>query len=422
MSLKKLTSSTLSTLLVSSFFAACTPPPELTQKQQEQLGSFNLSQVDSFAHKIDKAINTDELSFYAPVSMKNVKSYYDSAQKEEVKSAKYASFLAAQESLEHAYKTKELVKDYCAPIFVLQEKMDKLNTKQIFESDYSSFIDGFMDVIELIDEDEITSALNLKKEVLEEGNNLHSDAIVFRNMNRAKEILESMDDNDLNDEAPNHYEKANILYYETEKKIKKDPENMDLVNRLSTKAINAALFAQTISKNVLTIKSLDVDEYENYFAKIHQKISLLNPNEEKNSILPLSFSLKVESLKSYFELEKANILASVNEHKDDKVIIAVSEVNTSISNSLEDISDVNATPLVISSIEVNSTQENNQSIVIQSVPVQENNTSVVIKNSIEEDENNTTVISESLVLSISSKENNSTIIKKQNSEESNTTH
>jgi hypothetical protein len=241
-------------------------------------------------------------------------------------------------------------------------------------------------------------------------------------MNRAKEILESMDDNDLNDEAPNHYEKANILYYETEKKIKKDPENMDLVNRLSTKAINAALFAQTISKNVLTIKSLDVDEYENYFAKIHQKISLLNPNEEKNSILPLSFSLKVESLKSYFELEKANILASVNEHKDDKVIIAVSEVNTSISNSLEDISDVNATPLVISSIEVNSTQENNQSIVIQSVPVQENNTSVVIKNSIEEDENNTTVISESLVLSISSKENNSTIIKKQNSEESNTTH
>jgi len=115
-----------------------------------------------------------------------------------------------------------------------------------------------------------------------------------------------MDDDNLDEMAPQHYQKAQEIYESARLRIKKEPDNHQMIEEVSRKANEAALYAQTIAKDVANFRSLSKDEQENFFARLHEKLAQLNPDEKKNAILPFPLYEKIDILHDMYKSSSYN--------------------------------------------------------------------------------------------------------------------
>jgi len=298
--MKKITLS-ISAIILASAITGCVSAPELTPEQQKELNRFDISQIKDFGKQLNTAMNKDALLLYAPVSIEQAKEYYQDALDAELKDEKMSLYLQAKKSLEHAYETKKLVQKYLADVADIDRRMKIQNTKEIFEDRYEDFKDDEKDLVILIDKDQVSEALEDKKEVLSEAKDLYGDAVVYRNIHKARMILDSLKDEDLDELAPKHFEKAETIYEESRLSIKKEPDNKELVENLSRKTNEFALYTQTIAKDVYNFRALSKDEQELYFDKLHRNLAKLNPDEETNSILPFPIYEKIDRLQEIYK-------------------------------------------------------------------------------------------------------------------------
>jgi hypothetical protein len=289
--------SLIASLLILTTFTACGTGPELTPEMQKEVKRFDdVTKLKELEQNIHQAMNQDELLFYAPISINQAKSYYEDAVEDDLKDEKMIDYLHAKKALKHAYETKELVKKYLADVADIERRMQIQNTKEIFPDRYEDFQDDYKDLIKTIDKGEISDALEDKKDVMEDAKDLYGDAVVYRNINKAKMILEQMDDDNLDDLAPHQYKKAQNLYKEVRLKIKKEPDDHAMIKNLAKETNESALYAQTLAKDVFNFRALNKDEQEAYFAKLHRELAKLNPNELENAILPLPLYEKINYL------------------------------------------------------------------------------------------------------------------------------
>ncbi|GEM_PF-2909191 len=300
---------------------------KLTPQQIEEAKNFDTSKIDTFKERLHKGINEDELLFYAPYSVKLAKEYYEKAQGSKNDAEKVAAFMQAEKALQNGYETKKLVKKYLSDVQDLKERMIKQNTQAVYKSRYEDFMDDYGDLIELIDKREITKALEEKKDVMSDGMDLYGDAVVYRNINEAYLILDRMEDDDLDELAPNLFEQAERVYEESVTQIKKEPDNKELVAKLAKKTNNLAKFAETIAKEVYDFRELKEDEQEAYFVKLHKRVASLNPNEDKNPILHLPM------------FEKITYLEEINKVAPSKKRLPVAE-NSSVTIEKDEVETV----------------------------------------------------------------------------------
>jgi hypothetical protein len=289
-------------LAVLATLTGCGGGAELTPQQMQKVSQFDMSKIGAFSQKLNKGMNDDELIFYAPYSIDLAKEYYQDALEAEKKDEKIAAYLQAKQALQNAYETKKMVKKYLADVADIKRRMQTQNTKEIYAGRYEDFLDDYNDLITLIDKRKTPEALEDKKTVMQEAKDLYGDAVVYRNINKAKIILDNMADDDLDELAPQHFEKAQKLYESARLRIKKEPDNKEMVKRVSKQINEAAQYAQTLAKDVFYFKELNEDELEGYFAKLHRHLAELNPKEKTNAILPLPIYAKIEYLQ---ELEKS---------------------------------------------------------------------------------------------------------------------
>ncbi len=286
----------LSTFVVLGLLSGCTPSAELTPAQKKELNKFDTSEIKEFSNQLHQAMNEDELLFYAPVSIENAKDYYEEAMEAEQKDEKLAAYLAAKKALKHGYETKKLVKKYLADVADINRRMKIQNTKEIYPDRYEDFLDDYNDLIKTIDEGKTSEALEDKKEVMAEAKDLYGDAVVFRNINKAKLILEKLEDEDLDELVKKHYEQAQNLYESSRLRIKKEPDNHEMIEDVSKKTNEFALYTQTLAQDVFNFRALDKEEQEMYFDKLHRRISELNKDEANNTILPYPIYEKIDRL------------------------------------------------------------------------------------------------------------------------------
>jgi hypothetical protein len=221
-----------------------------------------------------------------------------------------ALYLSAKKRLAHAYETKKLVKKYLSDVALLDTKMKKQNTAEIFASRYSDFQDDYKDLIKTIDEGEVSDALEDKKEVITKAKDLYGDAVVYRNINKAKRIMDKIEEDNLDEAVPKHYEKLQEKYEKTRLQIKREPDNIEKIKKISQALNEYAAYTLTLGKEVVKLKSVgEDDEYERYLDRIHHQIASLNKNEKEHSVLPLSLEEKILYLKD----QEANAL--LNTHK-----------------------------------------------------------------------------------------------------------
>jgi len=277
--------------------SGCGMGPTLSPAQMQKVQSFDVSQITTLGEDIHKGMNEDELLFYAPISIAQAKEDYENALSAEKKEEKMASYLAAKKELANAYETKKLVKKYLSDLAKIDNKMKALDTQEIFASRYSDFKDDYNDLIKTFDEGKVSDALEDKKEVMQNAKDLYGDAVVYRNINRAKTIMQKMSDDDFDEAVPKHYEKLEKLYEQTRLKIKREPDNKEMVKKVSKELNEFAQYTETLAKDVVKLKAIDPDDYESYLDRIHHEFASLNTNEKHESILPLSIEEKINYLK-----------------------------------------------------------------------------------------------------------------------------
>ena len=365
----------LAAFVVVATFSGCGGGATLTPQQQQEVQQFDLSKIDHFAEKLHEGMNTDELLVYAPYSIELAQEYYQDALDAEKKDEKMQAYLQAKKALEDAYETKKMVKKYLSDVADIDKRMQAQNTKEIFADRYDNFQDDYKDLIVLIDKRETSQALEDKKTVMEEAKDLYGDAVVYRNINRAKIILENMEDDDLDELVPLHFEKAQKLYDSSRLRIKKEPDNREMVQRLAKETNDAAKYAQTLAKDVFHLRELNEDEQEAYFAKLHRRLAELNYKEQSRTILPLPIYEKIDYLQ---ELQR------VQPNAEEQKVVAV--------QSMEPV--VESTEIPEAKIEVEVTQENvkepdNNATVQESVEEFDNN--ATLQENVEEVDNNATL-------------------------------
>ncbi len=295
--MKYTTLSLICAALITSM-SGCGTTPQLTPQQKKQVQQFNeKTQLQELAQELHKAMNEDQLPFYAPVSLEEAQDALHDAQEAKLKNEQLLYYLQAKKALKHGYDTKKLVQQYLADLADIKQRMDKQRTKEIYPDRYEDFLDDYDDLIKMIDKEELQDVLEDKKEVLKNAQDLYGDAVVFRNINKAALILDSMDDEDLNELAPKLYEKAQRVYEQTRLKIKSDPDNTQLIETIAQHANETALYAQTIANDVRRFRELPKDEQENFFASIHKNLATLNPKEKSTAILPLPMDEKFDYLR-----------------------------------------------------------------------------------------------------------------------------
>ncbi len=306
--------------------SGCGGGAPLTPEQQQTLQKFDISQIEKFGERLHSAMNEDELLYYAPYSIDLAQENYQDAMQAAKKEEKMASYLQAKKALEDAYDTKKMVQKYLVDLADIQRRMDIQNTKEIFASRYENFKDDYNDLIVLIDKRETSQALEDKTSVMEEAKDLYGDAVVYRNINPAKIILEKMEDDDLDELAPVHFEKAQKLYESSRLRIKKEPDNKEMVQRVAQNTNEAAKYAQTLAKDVLHFRELNEDEQEAYFAKLHRRLAKLNPNEEQKAILPLPIYEKIDYLQELKMPSQYIAPQNIVPVETDEVIMEVQEL------------------------------------------------------------------------------------------------
>lgn len=297
----------ISAVMLLTAFNGCGGGQTLTPAQMQKVKEFDVTKIDVLGDAIHKGMNDDELLFYAPVSIAKAKEDYESALGAEQKDEKLAYYLAAKKDLANAYETKKLVKKYLNDVAEIDSKMQKQNTQEIFTKRYDDFKDEYNDLITTIDEGKVSDALADKKEVMLHAKDLYGDAVVYRNINQAKVILDKMEDENYDEAVPKHFEQARKLYEDSRARIKREPDHTELIKDISVKTNNAALYAQTLAKDVMKAKTLaDENGFEFYFDVLHHNIASLNPEESIDPILPLSVDEKVLYLKNNLSSKKSN--------------------------------------------------------------------------------------------------------------------
>jgi len=296
----KTTTLSVTTILILTTFSGCGAAPQLTPEMKKEVGHFDsVAQLNELSQNIHKGMNQDELLFYAPVSIEKAKEALENAREDQLKDEKMVDYLQGKKALENAYETKKLVQKYLNDVADIDKRMKQQGTQDIFPDRYEDFKEDYKDLIITIDEGKTSEALEDKNEVMEEAKDLYGDAVVYRNINKARQILDKMDDEDLDDLAPQHYKIAEDVYEKARMQIKKEPDNLALIERVSKEANEAALYAQTLAQDVFNFRGLSKDEQEAYFAKLHKKLSKLNPKEDENAILPLPIYEKIDYLQDF---------------------------------------------------------------------------------------------------------------------------
>jgi len=295
--------------------SGCGMGPTLTPAQMQQVKSFDASQITTLGDAIHKGMNQDELLFYAPISIAQAKEDYENALSSEDKQEKMASYLAAKKELANAYETKKLVKKYLSDLAQIDNKMKALDTQEIFASRYNDFKDDYNDLIKTFDEGKVSDALEDKKEVMATAKDLYGDAVVYRNINKANSIMQKMSDDNLDEAVPKHYEKLEKLYEQTRLKIKREPDNKEMVKKVSKELNEFAQYTEILAKDVVKLKAIDPDDYESYLDRIHHEFASLNEDEKLESILPLSIEEKINYLKEY----KHHVTAQTQPQKKEDV-------------------------------------------------------------------------------------------------------
>jgi hypothetical protein len=330
----------VSTIIVG--LSGCGGGAELSPQQMQKVKSFDVSKINTFGDTLHKAMNEDELLFYAPININKAKEDYESALSAETKDEKMALYLRAKKELANAYETKKLVQKYLSDVAEIDAKMQKLSTQSIFPSRYADFRDDYADLIEEFDEGKVSDAIEDKKDVMVNAINLYGDAVVYRNINKAKMIMQKMASDDLDEMVPLHYEKLQKLYEVTRLNVKREPDNRSEVKKLAKELNEFAIYTYTLSKEVKHLRDVGEDGYESYLDRVHHEIASLNKDENEHSILPLSIENKVIYLKqhSYTKIvkvqpkeiqkeEKAHVEAMV------PIIVNTPDITSSVDMSMD---------------------------------------------------------------------------------------
>lgn len=282
-------------------------PDAVDPARQSQLAQFSTQDVEAQVAKVKSARENDNLAYYAPITFKQAQEYaYNALEMQKNKDDLSDIFDEVQKSkkiLAKAYSTKSLVDKELAEVLSYKIRLDELHAIQLFKDEYTEILDNISEMIEAVDNDQGIESFSLREETLQKEKQLYSRMKISTNLHSVEAVLNSIDA----EIAPKAFQKAKSTYDSAKFTINKFPDDEVMINKVSTAALNEALYAQTIEKETKKLLDIARENVEYYITDLHDKlIDLYNMLDSNDKFRTFSLESKFAEIKKELaELVKA---------------------------------------------------------------------------------------------------------------------
>lgn len=275
-------------------FTGCLGKNAVSPQKQVAINKFKVEDINIQIKEVNKAKKIDNLMFFSPVNFKKAedlayKSLEMKKDGEEIADI-YDSVQESKQFLEKAYNTKKLIQKELSTLLEYKEKFDKLHASKLYKEQYENINENIKEMINDVDNDEGISSFDIREETLQEAKALYSKIKISNNLHSVKNILQNID----KEIAPALFQKAKAAYEKAKFTINKFPDNDELINNVSTEALNSALYAQTIELESKKLMTLEDESIEFYLSNLHEYLISIDNKLEKND------KFKTSSIESKF--------------------------------------------------------------------------------------------------------------------------
>lgn len=275
-------------------FTGCLGKNAVSPQKQVAINKFKIDDINIQIKEVNKAKKIDNLMFFSPVNFKKAEdlAYKSLEMKKDGEDIAdiYDSVQESKQFLVKAYNTKKLIQKELSTLLEYKEKFDKLHASKLYKEQYEDIDENIKDMINDVDNDEGISSFDIREETLLEAKSLYSKIKISNNLHSVKDILQNID----REIAPALFQKAKTAYEKAKFTINKFPDNDELINNVSTEALNSALYAQTIELESKKLMTLEDESIEFYLLNLHEYLINIDNKIEKND------KFKTSSIESKF--------------------------------------------------------------------------------------------------------------------------
>jgi len=241
--------------------------PALSAEAQERFSGVSKDGALESADNKLKAAYEQEMSYFAPRSLKSAEKALGKARKlagdkKSKDTAVFSQILAMEAALVKAENTKVAVLRELADVFALQDDLDSIHSKAYDKRRYAGLMSDIDDLIEYIEEGNSDKARSKLPKLTQKMLQFEVDTIVYNALNLAKIALADARDVDADDLAVKSYEKAEALYESAETFIRENSKQTQAVQRRGANALLEAKHAIYVAKMVKALQGIKPDKFE----------------------------------------------------------------------------------------------------------------------------------------------------------------
>ena len=278
--------------------------------------------AEQFAGDSEKALNDaenaytqakkDELDFYAPLHMQELRDTLKKARTVELEGNADETIRVSAKVMalaEAGLKNKQKVEALLPALITQKNTLDEIKANNILPSDYQSAMDDFKELISLIEAGEETKATQGSQAVLAELQELELNTMLAQHWQPAKDTLDKAEDEDADSNAVKTYEYAEQLVDTAERQIRQNYTDRELTAKTGKDALRAAQHALFIGREVTTLVKMNSAQAEDVALKFEDYLGDIGAAIRADDVRHMSLQDQTLALKQYAEEQNEKVAA-----------------------------------------------------------------------------------------------------------------
>ena len=278
--------------------------------------------AEQFAGDNEKALNDaenaytqakkDELDFYAPLHMQELRDTLKKARATELEGNAQQTIQVSSKVMalaEAGLKNKQKVEALLPELIAQKNTLDAIKANNILPSDYQSAMEDFKELISQIEAGEETKASQGSRAVLAELQELELDTMLAQHWQPAKDTLDKAEDEDADTNAVKTYEYAEQLVDRAERQIRQNYTDRELTAKTGKDALRAAQHALYIGREVTTLVKMNEAQAEDVALKFEDYLGEIGGAIRAADVRHMSLQDQTLALKQYAEEQNEKVAA-----------------------------------------------------------------------------------------------------------------
>lgn len=286
--------------------------------------------------KYEAAISSN-MNFYAPLHMEQASEKLAKAREAELKGLLSDSLIASAKVitlLQRAEDNKKKVEVLLKPLLVQKKLLEELNASKVLPDQYNDRLVDIKELVAKIEQDKENISPDEIHSILVDLQQLEVDTLLEIHWQPAKDTLEKAEDEDADTNAPSSFQTAEKLVEQTEKDIRAQYSNRELVKAKGLAALRSSQHALYVARDAVQLLKLNNKRAEEAVLKFEALLAQIGN------------TLKVKDVRHMALQDQATALAQDAETQASRLIAPLQNRITELANIIEKLEKTEVTEAV----------------------------------------------------------------------------